>query len=41
MLLSSATTPKCKCGRKCELTKIESFSKSKPVFMKQIIKINS
>jgi putative FmdB family regulatory protein len=29
--LVSSPAPKCECNRKCELTKIESFSKSKPV----------
>ena len=29
--LASSPTPKCKCGRNCELTKVESFSKSKPI----------
>jgi len=29
--LSSSPIPKCKCGKNSELTKIESFSSSKPI----------
>jgi putative FmdB family regulatory protein len=26
-----AETPKCKCGQKCEMTRINSFSNNKPI----------